>query len=74
LIALALFKIRRLIHGNLRLRTACDLTVVGDIRVTAPDGWSAPELDELEAALPDMIASCSDCFADPSITVVEYKE
>ena len=74
LIALALFKIRALIDGNLRFRTACDLTVDGDLRVTTPDGWSVPELTELTAALPGLIDSCSDNFADPSITVVEYKE
>lgn len=74
LIALALFKIRALTDGNLRFRTACDLVVDGNLRVTAPDGWPMPTLTELAAALPGLIDSCSGCFADPSITIVEYKE
>lgn len=73
LIALALFKIRKFLRDGLRLRTACDLDVDGDITVTRPD-FDLPELDELEAALPELIAACSEQFANPPITEVAYKK
>ncbi len=51
LIALGLFKIRRLLDRGLRLRTACDLEVT-DLRVTRPSSFSLPALADLEAAMP----------------------
>ena len=55
LVALALFKIRRFLRDGLRLRTACDLDV-SEIVVTRPHGYVLPDMDELEAALPELIA------------------
>ena len=43
LMALAMFKIRKLLTDGLRLRTACDLDV-GDITVTRPEGFELPPL------------------------------
>jgi len=49
---LALYKIRALLDGNLRLRTACDLEVTSDV-ITArkPTGFVLPTLAVLEAEL-----------------------
>jgi CRISPR-associated protein Csb1 len=45
LVVLALYKLRSLVDGNLRLRTACDLRVApGPIVATAPEGFALPAL------------------------------
>lgn len=76
LIAIALFKIRRFLETGLRLRTACDLSQKGDMRITRPEGFKVPELGELEAALPEMIEAVAKLglFADPRVTVVTYEK
>jgi len=52
LILLALYKVRKLIDGDLRLRTACDLEPVSrDITATRPAGFALPELSALEDAI-----------------------
>ena len=76
LVTLALFKIRALLDGDLRLRTACDLQVKA-IRVTHPNGFQLPELAELRAALPSLVKACADkdSFAgDNGVTCVVYEE
>jgi len=55
LVAMALFKVRKLLHEGLRLRTACDLDVA-EVKVTRPDVFVVPELAVLEEALPGLIA------------------
>lgn len=62
LILLALFKIRALLDGSLRLRTACDLALRDDgpICADAPKGFVVPSLAELAADLPEAIAACQD--------------
>jgi CRISPR-associated protein Csb1 len=52
LILLALYKLRALLDGNLRLRTACDLRVdAATITASAPDGYELPSLSALLADL-----------------------
>lgn len=56
---LALYKIRALIEGNLRLRTACDFKVIADnVIATSPGGFILPGLNELSEALKPAIAAC----------------
>lgn len=69
LIALALFKIRRFLRDGLRLRTACDLQP-HEVRATRPDGWSLPELADLEDLLPGLIRAATSHFA--GVTTVRY--
>lgn len=75
LIALALFKIRRFLSMGLRLRTACDLQVSGDIRVTRPEGFAIPDEGSLLDTCSNLIAACKQqsLFADPPVTVVKWK-
>ncbi len=73
LIALALFKIRRFLDVGLRLRTACDLEVAGDLRVTRPDGFVVPPTGALEAALASGIAACAKLFAKPPVTDITWE-
>lgn len=76
LVTLALYKIRRFLEVGLRLRTACDLAVIGEPRVTRPSGWALPPLADLEAALPPLIAAASaeGLFAQPPATLVRYEK
>ena len=75
LIALAFFKIRKFIDEGLRLRTACDLEVVGELVVTRPDNFKLPSTAELTNALPALIKEVSEegGFAKPSVTEVTFK-
>jgi CRISPR-associated protein Csb1 len=74
LIALALFKVQRFLTQGLRLRTACDLEVKGQLQVTRPSGYVLPTIADLEAALPGLISACAEkgLFANPPVTVVKY--
>lgn len=59
LILLALYKLRALVSGSLRLRTACDLDVVsGSIRARRPEGFELPSADVLLTDLKSSIAAC----------------
>lgn len=71
LIALALFKIQRLLSLPFRPRTACDLETT-EVRVKRPNGYSLPSLEEIEKALPDLIRTASSGFAQPAKTTVTF--
>jgi len=85
LIALALFKVRRFLSTGLRLRTACDLECVGDLKVTRPDnGVTLPaeqalleECQRLIGAIREADENKSDAekiFADPPVTEVVWQK
>lgn len=73
LIALSLFKVRRFLSTGLRLRTACDLEVDGDLAVTRPTGFTIPGEDALLRECTRLIGTCRSLFADPAITEVQWK-
>jgi len=70
LIALALYKVRRLLAAGLRLRTACDLTPLSDLRIDAPASFNVPDESVLRDAVKREIRECSKAgdFCDPAIT------
>ena len=77
LISVALFKILRVLRDGLRLRTACDLEVVGGLTVQRPEGFTVPSLKELEDekhGLPALIRKASSDFAKPSVTDLTFEE
>lgn len=74
LVALAIFKIQRFLRDGLRLRTACDLEIDGALTVKRPVGFELPGLEEVEKALPDLIANAKAGFADPAKTTVKFEE
>lgn len=74
LIALSLFKIQRFLSKGLRLRTACDLELDGDLTVTRPNCFTVPEEMQLLDECEQLIAACKSSFADPAITSVEWRE
>ena len=71
LILLALYKLRVLVGGSLRLRTACDFTVATDeIKASTPSGFILPNLSALLADLKPAIAAC----ATMKVQVVTYND
>ncbi len=74
LIALSLFKVRRFLSTGLRLRTACDLDCIGDVKITRPDGFIVPGEQKLLEECSRLIGICKSegLFADPAITLVEW--
>lgn len=75
LIALALFKIRRFLGTGLRLRTACDLDLVGDLNVTRPEEFTIPSEADLLAEAKSLVEACAQVdglFGEPAITEVKW--
>jgi CRISPR-associated protein Csb1 len=70
LISLALFKVRRFLSHGLRLRTACDLVVAGDLRCDESVAYVVPSEADLLNALKKAILDCTEqnLFAEPPIT------
>ena len=79
LVVLSLWKVRKFLDSNMRLRSACelDLAVEGVVlrfKNTERKGQEAP-LDpagELEQQLRDLIGACRPHFADPTITELTW--
>lgn len=68
--AVALWEIRALLSRGLRLRTACDLDVAGDVVVRR--GESLPPLDELSARIQDLIPQSGDVIGDGKPMTVRW--
>lgn len=70
LILLSLYKIRKLLDGDLRLRTACDLEPVDrdNIVATRPEGFKLPALADLESAVQAAIAECRELMVHTTVT------
>ncbi|MBI4576321.1 MAG: type I-U CRISPR-associated protein Cas7 [Planctomycetes bacterium] len=70
LVLLALYKLRRLLDGDLRLRTACDLVSVerGAIPAQAPEGFVLPAAAGLEHDLRTAIDACQDEMTHTTVT------
>lgn len=70
LILLVLHRIRRLLDGDMRFRTACDLEPVDpeDIVATRPQNFALPSLEDLEKELPIAIKQCSDKMTHETVT------
>lgn len=71
LIALALFKIQKFFRDGLRLRTACDLEIAGELIVQRPFGFAVPSLSELEKELPALIKKATGGFGTTDLTFEE---
>lgn len=74
LTVLGLWKIRMLLDGTLRFRTACDLSLekAGPIFAKTPDSFELPSAEELSSELCRLIGVCSDSFAKPPVTRVTW--
>ena len=74
LVALALFKIQKFLRDGLRLRTACDLELSGNLEVQRPAGFVMPKLTELEKDLPTLIKAAAKDFNNPPSTDLTFEE
>lgn len=70
LVTLALYKIRRLLDGNLRLRTACDLELAADATVVArrPEAFELPSFETLASDLRESISRCGNEMETTTVT------
>jgi CRISPR-associated protein Csb1 len=76
LVTLSLFKVRRFLSMGMRLRTACDLKMLGDLRITGPDnGFAIPHEEVLLDECARLINQCAKdgTFATPPVTEVTRK-
>jgi CRISPR-associated protein Csb1 len=72
LVLLALYKVRALLSGSLRFRTACDLKVtVETITAEQPSGFSLPSMKDLEEGLKQAVAACRGMLVQ---TTVQYND
>jgi CRISPR-associated protein Csb1 len=70
--ALALWEIRTLLEGGLRLRTACDLEISGDIRTRR--GEQLPSRKDLDEQISELIATSRDVFGEGGALTVQWAE
>lgn len=70
LILLSLYKIRKLLDGDLRLRTACDLEPEDREKLIAarPADFKLPSLGDLESAVKAAITECKDLMVHTPVT------
>jgi CRISPR-associated protein Csb1 len=70
LIVLALHRVRKLLDGDLRLRTACDLEPIDRDNIVAsrPDDFKLPPLSELEAGVQSAIENCKEAMVHTTVT------
>jgi len=72
LIVMALYKLRALLDGHLRLRTACDLAPKeARVTATAPAGFELLDLPTLASALRQAVAACTGSM---TVTEVVYTD
>lgn len=76
LVLLGLFKLRSLLDGDLRLRTACDLEPVNrdDIQAKRPLGFSLPDLETLRTSLKESIKECAECADLMKHTTITFED
>lgn len=70
LILLALYRVRKLLDGDLRLRTACDLEPLDrdTLVATRPAAFNLPALADLESAVKAAIAECKSLMVHTTVT------
>jgi CRISPR-associated protein Csb1 len=68
LIGLCLLKVRRFLEGGTRLRTACDLNLVGTPTIKAPEGFELPNGGTLLELVQQSMKQCKELFAEPPVT------
>jgi CRISPR-associated protein Csb1 len=77
LIALALWKVRRFLDSNMRLRTACELELPEgekSIQIKRPDRFTLPAAADLTKVVGDLIKKCKPLFAQPSVTELTWNK
>ena len=70
--AIALWEIRSLLDGGLRLRTACDLVPVDDLSINDQSGNPLPSHDELSERVATHFAAAADELGDAGVLRVTW--
>lgn len=71
-VLLALYELRVLLDGNLRLRTACDLKVTdAEVIATLPQAFTLPALNALR---PELKAAIDRCRGQMKVTEVRFED
>jgi CRISPR-associated protein Csb1 len=70
LVLLALYRVRKLLDGDLRLRTACDLEPIDRNHVVAsrPERFVLPSLSELEGGVKKALGNCRELMTHTTVT------
>lgn len=76
LVLLALYRVRKLMDGDLRLRTACDLEPIdrNNLVASRPKGFKLPSLPDLENAVKLAIKDCKDLMVHTTVTFEDKLE
>jgi CRISPR-associated protein Csb1 len=76
LVTLSLWKVRRFLDSNMRLRTACELELVNsaDGLVKRPLDLALPDVTELAKQLRTLIDGCKSLFAEPTVTELTWNK
>ncbi len=75
LTVLSLWKVRKFLDSNMRLRSACELELPDEdasIHVKRPGSFILPSAADLTKSLSGLIAKCKAQFADPVVTVLTW--
>jgi CRISPR-associated protein Csb1 len=75
LTVLSLWKVRKFLDSNMRLRSACELELVdgdGPIQASRPKSFALPKASELAEELKALIGKCKSHFASPAVTVLTW--
>jgi CRISPR-associated protein Csb1 len=73
---LSLWKVRKFLDSNMRLRSACELELTDgekSIDGKRPKDFKLPGADELAAELKKLIGKCNNLFAKPVVTELTWK-
>lgn len=70
LILLALYRLRKLLDGDMRLRTACDLEPIDrdNLVATRPTGFKLPSFADLEAAVRSAVTGCKEMMVHTTVS------
>jgi hypothetical protein len=66
-----LLKVRRFLTAHLRLRTACDFQLAGEVATKAPAGFVVPDEAALLSQVQTGIKACKALFAVPAVTELD---
>jgi CRISPR-associated protein Csb1 len=72
---LSLWKVRKFLDSNMRLRSACELELVdgeNSIEGKRPVGFKLPSANELATELKKLIEKCNNLFANPVVTELTW--
>lgn len=75
LTVLSLWKVRKFLDSNMRLRSACELECVKDeVLARRPKDYPLPTAGDLAKKLAELIQKCKPLFADPAVTVLTWAQ